>query len=283
MRRPKPHIGNHPGVRSGVFYLLLLLGGFQGIKWGMAVTGSRRVSETRVYVDSAVQKRLDLIRIKNRESAGWTLRPFNPNYLDDFKGYMLGIPHGALDSLYAYRTRGGVLHSLAEFQRVSGLPDSVCVKWKPYFHFPPAPSRERALNTSGQSVQRDLNTASAAELQMVRGIGPVLSGRIVRFREALGGFLHPDQLLDVYGLPPEVALLVSSTFPLETIPKIPKMDINSASAAQLASLVYITPVMAAELVALRDSLGPYQNLEDLKAVGSLPADRIERIALYLQF
>jgi hypothetical protein len=41
--------------------------------------------------------------------------------------------------------------------------------------------------------------------------------------------------------------------------------------------------MAAEIVAWRDSLGPLRNTRDLRAVLDLPEDRIERIALYLQF
>ena len=47
----------------------------------------------------------------------------------------------------------------------------------------------------------DLNTATATELQDVKGIGPVLSNRIVKFRNRLGGFSGNEQLIEVLELP----------------------------------------------------------------------------------
>ncbi|MGB1056908.1 MAG: ComEA family DNA-binding protein [Flavobacteriales bacterium] len=49
-------------------------------------------------------------------------------------------------------------------------------------------------------VQIELNKADAQDLQALPGVGPVLSQRIVRFREALGGFHDIDDLYDVFGL-----------------------------------------------------------------------------------
>lgn len=50
----------------------------------------------------------------------------------------------------------------------------------------------------------DLNTAGAAELQTLPGIGPVLAERIVTWREANGPFASVDALLDVSGIGPAV-------------------------------------------------------------------------------
>ena len=49
-------------------------------------------------------------------------------------------------------------------------------------------------------VQIELNKADAQDLLVLPGVGPVLSQRIVRFREALGGFHDIDDLYDVFGL-----------------------------------------------------------------------------------
>lgn len=283
MRRPKPHIGNHPGVRSGVFYLLLLLGLLQAVKWGAGRLKFEQDQKALVVLDSTAQKRLDQIQLTFRANKGWTLRPLNPNYLNDYKGYLLGIPHPVLDSLYAFRASGGTLYRFSDFERLSGLPDSVTSRWKPYFKFPTDKAPRYKNKTLPKPSDRDLNKATAIELQTVRGVGPVLSERLVRFRERLGGFLDSTQVLDVYGLDPEVAQRVMITFPLHSRPRITRLDINKASAAELASLIYLTPAMAAEIVAWRDSLGPLRNTRDLRTVLHLPEDRIERIALYLQF
>ena len=42
--------------------------------------------------------------------------------------------------------------------------------------------------------------ADAQDLEVLPGLGPVLSKRIVRFREMLGGFHDIDNLYEVYGL-----------------------------------------------------------------------------------
>ncbi|HEU5085642.1 MAG TPA: DUF6531 domain-containing protein [Acidimicrobiales bacterium] len=48
----------------------------------------------------------------------------------------------------------------------------------------------------------DVNSASAADLQQVHGIGPELSRRIVAARDASGGFTSTQQLLDIDGIGP---------------------------------------------------------------------------------
>lgn len=279
MRRTGPHFGDHPRIRSGVFYFLLLLIGIQGFRWGL-----RQIPyhSQGVQTDSLRQAALERLPAGAVEKPGWTLRPVDPNRLEDFQGYLLGIPFEALDSLYAFRSRGGRLYDLPEFAKVSGLADTTIKRLKPYLKFPRRPPAPRGNNRPALLGGKDLNLVTATELQAVSGIGPVLSRRIVKFREALGGFLHPSQLYDVYGLSPEVAKRVAEAFPLEQIPEVERVSLNTATLEELASLLYLTREMAAALIARRDSLGPYRSMEELYLVKSLPGAKIERIALYLK-
>ena len=51
----------------------------------------------------------------------------------------------------------------------------------------------------------NLNTATAADLDALPGIGPVLAGRIVDYRTTEGPFSSVDQLDDVPGIGPAIA------------------------------------------------------------------------------
>ena len=51
-----------------------------------------------------------------------------------------------------------------------------------------------------QALMVNLNTATAEELQQLEGVGEVLSGRIIAYREAHGSFRSVEDLLDVQGI-----------------------------------------------------------------------------------
>ena len=64
-------------------------------------------------------------------------------------------------------------------------------------------SYDRALPVSSAAFDPsliDINKASAAALDLLPGIGPVLAERIVAYREANGDFLLPEDLLSVEGI-----------------------------------------------------------------------------------
>jgi competence protein ComEA len=53
---------------------------------------------------------------------------------------------------------------------------------------------------AGKPEKVDLNTASAAELENLDGVGPVLAARIVSYRDSIGRFETVEDLLDVPGI-----------------------------------------------------------------------------------
>ncbi len=66
----------------------------------------------------------------------------------------------------------------------------------------PTVAREATPGLAGDAQQLiDINTASPSELaEALPGVGPVLSERIVVYREANGPFVRTDQLMGVSGI-----------------------------------------------------------------------------------
>lgn len=73
-------------------------------------------------------------------------------------------------------------------------------------YYPPlqgGPPRSAAQGGAWDAVQDgrlDLNTAAAADLQALPGIGEVKAAAIVAYREAHGGFSSVEELLQVRGI-----------------------------------------------------------------------------------
>jgi competence ComEA-like helix-hairpin-helix protein len=58
----------------------------------------------------------------------------------------------------------------------------------------------------------DVNLATAAELETVRGIGPELAGAIVALRTERGGFSAVDELIDISGIGPALLARIAPQF-----------------------------------------------------------------------
>ncbi|NND16358.1 MAG: helix-hairpin-helix domain-containing protein, partial [Eudoraea sp.] len=153
----------------------------------------------------------------------------------------------------------------------------------PNLRFPKAKKFSSGYKTTKKRtvVKADINIATASDLESIYGIGGVLSNRIIKFRNALGGFITVDQLYDVYGLEEEVVKNVVERYKIVDIPEIERISINESTVPELASLVYLSWDVAREIVAYRNSIGAYSQWEDLAQVSGFPFDKIERIKLYL--
>lgn len=211
------------------------------------------------------------------------IRKINPNYITDYRGYLLGMSPAELDRLYAFRKEGRYVKSVKEFQEVTKISDSLLAEIGPQLSFPNIDRKERthAVKKHGRAVIKDLNKATATELQSVSGIGPVLSSRIVRFRDRLGGFLIDEQLFDVYGLDKEVALRALNVFRVQNPPAVEMLSLNKAGEEELGELIYLGKRLARRIVAYRERVGKFDSVEQLTKIQDFPSERINRIKLYL--
>ena len=280
MKNFESHFKFNKQERSGIFFLLLVIIVLQGTYYFMKAEPFEATS--MLAVNTLEQSRLD--SLKSLEKDAKRIFSFNPNYIDDHKGYTLGMSTEELDRLFAFRKAGSFVNSSKEFQVVTQISDSLLAAISPFFKFPAW--KLHGPKTEGQpkkanTVVKDLNSATAEDLRRVYGIGEVLSNRIIKFRDRLGGFLVNEQLYDVYGLEPEVIKRALDHFQVMTPPEITKININTAEAGELSNIAYISPILAEQIVAHRKAHGAFTSLNELTGVKAFPADRIERIKLYL--
>ncbi|WP_309597627.1 helix-hairpin-helix domain-containing protein [Flavobacterium oreochromis] len=132
-------------------------------------------------------------------------------------------------------------------------------------------------------MQKDINLATKEDLMKVYGIGEIISDRILKKRETLGGFVSMEQLQDVWGLSPEVIIELNSRFALFKNPEILKLKINQASIKELLRIPYLKYPIALEIIGYRSMNNGIHSVDDLLKIKGFPIDKVKIITLYLDF
>ena len=231
-----------------------------------------------------IERQLDSMQKESPDDKHFQIYPFNPNYISDYKGYILGMSPEEIDRLLVFRQQGRFLKSAIEFQEITGVSDTLLEKISALFKFPKfknSTSRSEPNSKREFVKKQDLNTASPEDLQKVKGIGSVLSKRIISYRKLLSGFTFEDQLYEVYHLPDEAIENLLAHFEIRQPPKIQKLNINTATFKQILNLPYIDYDLTRKIMAFRSEEKIITDLSDLKKIDSFPLDKYDRIAVYL--
>lgn len=168
---------------------------------------------------------------------------FDPNNLDRQQMERLGFDNRLIRTFENYLKKGGKFRNATDLMKIYGMTDSLYMLIEPFVRMktevPVYKTGEISKPENPVIVKVELNTADTVLLKSLKGIGSVLSARIVRYRELLGGFYHVDQIKEVYGITEEIFLQV---YPFLTIEKteLKKMDINQVTFNELLRHPYIS-------------------------------------------
>lgn len=251
-----------------------------------------KVSDSLLAEISPYFKFPDWVTAKRKgEGTKHEIYPFNPNFITASKGDKLGMSPKEINRLHQFRKQDKWVNSKADFQGVTKVSDSLLNKISPYFKFPDwviAKRKRQAQEGRNRSEElpyaqkTDLNDAGMEDLQEVSGIGEVLARRIIRYRSKLGGFVDDVQLKDVYGLSYKTRENLLVQFTVKSNTDVKKLDINTATTAELTDIVYFDYELARKIVNYRITHEGITTFEELAKIEEFPAGRIQRIKLYLK-
>ncbi len=184
---------------------------------------------------------------------------FNPNTatIEDLK--RLGFTQKQAEAIDHYRQKGGRFRRKEDFAKSFVVADSVFRRLEAFIDIP----------------QIDLNRADSAAFDTLPGIGGYFAAKMVSYREQLGGYSYPEQLMDLWhfdqekydGLKDLITLTPPEPYPLWTLPE-----------EELKKHPYIRD--AAHGVVLFREHHPREQLtvEGLEKAGVLPAEDAGRLA-----
>lgn len=283
MKFQKSHFWYNKNQRNGIFFLLLciILLQFFFFYIDFSVYSIEEISEKETQIFKA---ETDSLQKQQQAEKQPKIFPFNPNYINDFRGYRIGMNIDELNKLYAFRKKGKFVNSAKEFQKITGVSDSLLKKISPYFKFPEWVVRRNKLQKSNQKtplVVQDINKATAEQLRVIYGIGEKISKRIIAYRTKLQGFSYNNQIYEVWGLDKTVAEDLLKKFQVQSKPTIQKININTATFKQVLQIVYIDYQLCKRIFEYRDEVAELQSIEELKNIDGFPLEKFKKITLYL--
>jgi competence ComEA-like helix-hairpin-helix protein len=173
---------------------------------------------------------------------------------------------------------------LASLAAADSLRQSTAGKLMVEEEGPPAAGfRDRTPEKRGYPPQPiDINRADSVQLLPLPGIGPVYAGRIVKYRNLLGGFVQVEQLAEVYGISMETLDRIRERIYADTT-AIRKIRLDSATFSDLLRHPYLKFENVKALVEYRDFAGTIQSPRELQDNAILPDTLLQKLIPYLNF
>ena len=136
-----------------------------------------RVIEQRSGAKSAVGK---MVRenVPRRQVESFR---FNPNTASVEELQRLGFSLKQAQSIDNYRNKGGRFRRKSDFAKSFVVSDSVFRRLEPYIDIP----------------KLDINLADSAAFDTLPGIGGWFARQMIEYRERLGGYSYPEQLMEI--------------------------------------------------------------------------------------
>ena len=111
--------------RKGIFLLLICIVAIQ-LGWFFYNTTSQSVEpqseEEKQWL--GLQSQIDSLKGVKLENK-YEIRPFNPNFISDYRAYVLKLPSEAMDRLNRFREEGQWINSAEQFQNVTQISNEL--------------------------------------------------------------------------------------------------------------------------------------------------------------
>jgi len=244
-----------------------------------------------------VQKTRENRKVSDKNQAADSLFAFDPNTVSDTLMVSLGLSDKQRHQIINYRNKGGIFRNLDAFRQIYAIDPATFARLKDYVYISSEfsnPSASEIKSTQQKNdfapkpiktesrAKLDINLANAEALEGLKGVGKVLSGRIVAYREQLGGFVSVNQLTEVYGIKPEMYEVIAPQCELGPT-KVKKLNLNLLSAKELEEHPYIGRERAKAIAKERTFNGPFKNINQWAERLHYDAPYTERLSRYISF
>jgi len=223
---------------------------------------------------------------KQLQKTGSELFFFDPNAISSSDLEKLNLSPTVIRNIIKYRDHGGKFQKREDLMKIYGLDTAEYLRIESYIQI--KHSENLIVEDDKGSVKENmtfvpvpLNLSDSADLIQIKGIGPVLSTRIIKYRNLLGGYVRKEQLLEVYGLTTERFEEIMEAVYIDTANILPIL-LNETDEYGLERHPYLNIYQARALIRYREINGRFDEIDEIIKNQLLPEDVFEKIKPYLR-
>jgi competence ComEA-like helix-hairpin-helix protein len=211
---------------------------------------------------------------------------FNPNKIDANEWVKYGASKQLAKHIENYIQKKGHFRKSEEVLKIYGFDPALYKKLSPFFKFDEDSFKVQVRKfkfkkINAERAKLELNSADSAKLEKLPFIGTILSSRIVKYRNKLGGFYDTKQLKEVYGLKEETFEKIKDKVYADTS-LIKKLDLNNATELELRKHPYVGKYKASLILKYRKFNGRISSLEELSQNSIFSDVELEKLRHYLK-
>ena len=207
---------------------------------------------------------------------------FNPNGLSIEKWKKLGLSEKQALAIHRYESKGGKFKEAEDLKKMYVISEEQYALWEEYISIPQLEESIKITEIIEKTnLQVDLNSASEEELKKIKGVGDFYAKIISERREELGGYVHEDQLLELWKMDSLKWEGIKSQVLIRP-ELVTKLDINAASKEELKEHPYISWKVANSIVELRNRHGSFERVDDIKQSHLIGDSLYLRLQPYLE-
>lgn len=224
---------------------------------------------------------------------------FDPNNLSEQNWKRLGLNEKQIKSIKKYESKGGKFKTKEDVKKMYCLSEEQYETLEPFIQISSSVEVTRTDEKANSffkdgkvestiprnvpKVERliviELNSADSTTLTTIKGIGAFYAKNIIKHRNALGGFVSKEQLLEIWKFDQEKLSAIEKYIDIDES-KIRKVNINTCEAADLKS-PYIKWTVANAIVNYRKNHGKYKTVDEIKKTDLVDEETYRKIVPYL--
>jgi len=207
---------------------------------------------------------------------------FDPNNLPNVDYQKLGLNEGQIGNIKSYMAAGGKFLSKEDFKKIYSISADDYERLEAYISLPAKDSLQKPVYARREVnlPMVEINSADTASLQNLKGVGVSFAGRIIKYRDLLGGFYRKEQLLEVFGMDTARYAGFAAQIEINTS-LIKRKNLNTVEFKELLKHPYLEYYLVKSIFDYKNKNGNFGSLDDLRKVNLIYKELFDKISPYL--